>query len=200
MSWIARYVHAGDLVVDVGANCGEVTKALLERGATVLAIEPHRDMVAILRQYYPTVAVLHAAAWSTPGEVVLYHSQDAAQSSLWPANLLIPKGTNEIVPAVTLDEIAVAPVAIKVDAQGAEAAILRGSTRLLRDVRPIWYIEIWRDGLAHAGSSVGEVCDLFDAAGYVAEGQTWAQVRDSAGSQSGHSSIDAVMVPREHAA
>lgn len=200
MGWIQHWVRPGDVVLDVGANRGEVTRELVQQGASVIAIEPHRDMVALLRESFPQITVIQAAAWESPGRITLYHSQDAAQSSLFPPNVLQPTGETDTVPSVTLDQVCQTPTAIKIDAQGAEAAILRGAKRLLTEARPVWYVELWRDGLQAAGSSVRAVCDVFDHAGYRPEGQTWAQVCEGAERQRGHSSVDVLAVPQERAA
>lgn len=199
MGWIERYVHPGDRVVDVGANKGEITDALLRQGATVIAIEPHRDMVAQLRQSYPAVTVLHAAAWEAPGTVTLYHSRDAAQSSLFRANLLDDIGVSETVPAVTLDQVCSDVAAVKIDAQGSEAAIMRGARAVLAKRRAVFYIEIWNVGLANAGESVRAVRDVFAAAGYHPEGRTWDQVEAGTAQDQGHSSTDILVLPQEWA-
>lgn len=56
-TWAQRIVcgagiRPGDLVLDVGAGSGVVTRALLERGARVVAIELHPHRVALLREQF----------------------------------------------------------------------------------------------------------------------------------------------------
>jgi FkbM family methyltransferase len=51
----------------------------------------------------------------------------------------------QVVPTVTLDSLLAhfpAPELLKVDVEGAEALVLQGATTLLRDHRPIIYIEV----------------------------------------------------------
>ncbi|MGN6695427.1 MAG: rRNA adenine N(6)-methyltransferase family protein [Aquihabitans sp.] len=56
-SWAERLVDAsgvgrGDLVLDVGAGLGALTRPLVERGAKVIAIERHPDRVDALRRAF----------------------------------------------------------------------------------------------------------------------------------------------------
>lgn len=56
---IARATGAepGVTVVELGPGCGTLTAALLELGASVLAIERDRDMIALLAEELPTSAL-----------------------------------------------------------------------------------------------------------------------------------------------
>lgn len=67
------------------------------------------------------------------------------------------------VPVITLDDLMAAsevpPSLVKIDVEGAEIAVLRGATNLLRDVRPRIYIEIGEDNIAAATT-------IFHEAGY----------------------------------
>lgn len=51
-------MEAGDLVVDVGAGSGMLTRALLGAGARVVAVEPDRELTSRLRRVAPGAAVL----------------------------------------------------------------------------------------------------------------------------------------------
>ena len=199
MSWVEHYVHPGMVAVDVGANRGLYTEQFLGRGAIVIAVEPHAEMAQYLRERYPTVRVIEAAMTDHEGTVIFHYSKASEHGSVCKANLLDDIEQAREVSAMTLDSLGPVDV-VKVDVQGAEAAILVGATRTLRETRPIWYIELWQEGLTHAGASVGAVCDVFEAHGYVPIGQSWAEVREQGGRQSGHSSIDALLQPKEKAA
>jgi 23S rRNA (adenine-N6)-dimethyltransferase len=68
-------VQPGDLVVDVGAGSGMLTRALLDAGARVLAVEPDRRLARRLRRAVPGAAVVETDAlrlrWPrTPFKVV----------------------------------------------------------------------------------------------------------------------------------
>ena len=63
---------------------------------------------------------------------------------------------------VTLDDLlAVSPPPdlVKIDIEGAEVLALRGATRLVRDVRPLFYVEV-------TDATATEVFDIFSARGY----------------------------------
>ncbi len=63
-------IGRGELVVDVGAGTGLLTRALLDFGARVVAVEPDRRSVARLRRACPEAHVVQAtaAAVSWPAE------------------------------------------------------------------------------------------------------------------------------------
>lgn len=193
MSWIAEWVTPGMVVADVGANRGEVVAELVKAGARVTAIEPHPDMATTLRTTFPGITVVEAAAHDHCGRVTLYRSADAQQSSLYQPAILEDAGTAEVA-TVTLDSLGVFD-AVKIDVQGSEVAVLRGATRTLETRRAIWYVELWRSGLEWAGESVGAVRRIFEAYGYVPHRHTWDHIEQQANSQSGHGSIDALIVP-----
>lgn len=68
----------------------------------------------------------------------------------------------QMVPTLRLDTILAslpAPDFVKVDVEGAELGVVRGAERLIREVRPIFYIEV-------GPSTSDEVFALFKAAGY----------------------------------
>ena len=195
MSWITDWVRPGMVAVDVGANAGAVTRVLLDAGADVLAIEPHAAMVETLQRDVPQATILRAAVTDVDGDVDFHYSQAPEHGSLYRANLLEDIARAERVPAVTLDRVCPTADLVKIDAQGAEAAILRGATQLLARRATVWYIELWAEGLTHAGDSVAAVRALFEAHGYVPAGRTWDAVQADADRQRGHSAIDVLIVP-----
>lgn len=61
-------IEAGDLVVDIGAGSGMLTRALVDAGARVVAVEPDRRLGAKLRRLPVTVVAADAASFSWPHE------------------------------------------------------------------------------------------------------------------------------------
>ncbi|OYV01641.1 MAG: hypothetical protein CFE26_22755, partial [Verrucomicrobiales bacterium VVV1] len=55
---------------------------------------------------------------------------------------------------------------VKVDVEGFEREVRRGSTRILREVRPVWLIEI------HSATALAQCVTLLVAAGYRIESLT----------------------------
>lgn len=204
MDWIARCVRPGMTVVDVGANVGKVAKPLAAAvGPTgqVVAIEPHAQLADQLRGCGATVLTL--ALGDHDGVVGLHHSRLTPHASVYLENVLEPIDQVEVVRLATLDQLqqtgeVPTPVhAIKIDAQGAEAAIVRGASQLLARDRPAVFLEIWPMGLTHAGSSVAALCDTLDALGYAPYHNSWPVIADGAAHCEGHAALDVLCLPKE---
>jgi SAM-dependent methyltransferase len=59
-------VEAGARTLDVGAGTGALTATLLARGASVAAVDPSPEFVAVLRERFPDIEVEEAPAESLP--------------------------------------------------------------------------------------------------------------------------------------
>jgi SAM-dependent methyltransferase len=59
-------VEAGERALDVGAGTGALTAELLARGASVAAVDPSPEFVAVLRGRFPNLEVEEAPAESLP--------------------------------------------------------------------------------------------------------------------------------------
>lgn len=58
------------------------------------------------------------------------------------------------------------PVALKIDVEGRELAVLRGAAELLRHARPVVLLSVHPDVLPKLGRTVAEVEDFLRTAGY----------------------------------
>lgn len=204
------YVKPGDVVIDIGANVGDTVRHYAERvGPTgfVLAVEPHPLSAETLRARFsdrPWVQVHEGGCGDAQGYQLLYDdAQDSRRASLWESNVLKPSEQAYPVPMVTLDELTAAcprvPALIKMDAQGSEAEILASGPETLRE-QPILFLELWREGLEHAGASVAAVVATLEAAGYTPHlagvgSSTWPAVQATAARTSGHGAIDILCLP-----
>ena len=76
----------------------------------------------------------------------------------------VEEGTRVAVEVTTLDQLtktmAMRPTLVKVDCEGAETEILKGSGKLLEDIRPAWIIEVNDEALSSSGSSRNELFSI----------------------------------------
>lgn len=197
-------LRPGMVVVDVGACVGGLSEQYRQTGADVWAIEPDPRCWPTLNEHLSNGRLLGMAVGDQEGALTLYRSRQPAHNSLAKANVLEPDDLTPLhVPLSTLDALqangSLPPHidAVKVDTQGAEYRILRGAEQLCRTQHPIWWVEFWPFGLMHAGSSIGELCELFAAYGYHPDGQTWAQVESRAILWEGHSATDLLLMTEQ---
>lgn len=205
-AWIGRrFLRRGDGVLDIGAATGEYAalwSTMVGPRGTVFAVDPnpaygHGLGASVIRQTVAVGASLSVRA--------LYVNPDVPQQgSFWEDNVV---GASTHVPCeqVTIDalvsQMPKVPRLIKVDAQGAEAEIVRGATKTLRR-SVIWVLELWPEGLRRAGASVLDVVRPFDAHGYhpaTVYGQSlqWRHVLVDAARRRGDSSTDLLCLPRD---
>jgi FkbM family methyltransferase len=76
----------------------------------------------------------------------------------------------ESIDFTTLDDewrrTGVAPAIVKIDVEGAEAEVIRGAAALLREVRPILFLELHMDELERRGESTKALLAQLASAGY----------------------------------
>lgn len=203
---LVRALSPGDGAIDIGANDGafarHFAKAVGPTG-TVLAVEPDPVNVKKLRETlkeYPQAEIVEAAVWCSNDEPVILHCDtgDRKRNSLWAKNLL-GHGAPITATGVTLDDLA-AQVnrlkAIKIDAQGAEMEILRGGTETLTRTDLMWMVELWPEGLIHAGSSIQELAARFIESGYHPTKDSWPPIVERLKRCTGHKAADVFLVHR----
>lgn len=174
IAWCRTAIPKGATAVDIGANQGHYTEALVEAvgpAGTVIAIEPDdRHVIALTRT---GAKVLCVAMADTNGDHVLHgDGRDSAQHTLYAdACDRQHEHVTRMVPVRTIDalitEWVVPPVVdfVKVDTQGAEDAILSAAAGWLRRPLTAWLLEVWPAGLVAAGSSVAQLRGRVDALG-----------------------------------
>lgn len=152
-------VGSGDVVWDIGANCGvfAVASAVLagSRGS-VLAVEPDpflADLIArskdLLKAPDARLDVFRAAVAGAPGSASLRIAQ-RGRAANWvegsePSTQAGGERSRLNVEVTSLDALLDryrAPTLVKIDVEGSEAHVLAGADRLLSDVQPILLIEV----------------------------------------------------------
>jgi SAM-dependent methyltransferase len=85
VAWIAERLdlRPGRIVLDLGAGTGKLTRALLETGARVLAVEPGDEMRARLEQAAPGAEALRGSAEHIPLPADAVDAITAGQSFHW---------------------------------------------------------------------------------------------------------------------
>lgn len=136
-------------LLDVGANIGSICLpfARYRPRWRVLAVEAHRGIASLLganalNNDLLNVTVIQAAAGAERG-IVGFPDTDFSGGGNW-GTLSLYTETRRKAPTLMLplDEIAPPDTGlVKIDAEGHDAEVLRGATRLLREVRPIWLVE-----------------------------------------------------------
>jgi FkbM family methyltransferase len=171
---LARYVTKGATVLDVGANVGTHSVAfarLAGPSGRVLALEGHPETFALLAHNVVRNGLLGCtqAVNGLVGPAVGLVSfdlsnepdrQNSGAQSFVPVlrNLPEPNPKNAVriqLPLITIDSLKLESCAVmKIDVEGMEADVLRGSGATLRNCRPIVYFE-------HASGDTGALSFIF---------------------------------------
>jgi FkbM family methyltransferase len=196
---VQRLLQGDEVFWDVGANVGYFTlvaaTALNHRGQ-IVAFEPGKNAYArlvanIALNPYRNIQTFPVAVTDQEGEAVLHLLGDIADSSasLYPAAQA--QAGQEVCRTVSLDHFLAAeglrpPDLIKLDAEGAELAVLQGAARLIHDSPPLFLMEMEEKNLAAAGASKAAVTHYLTGCGYraahLSKGR-WYATADPAGAK-----------------
>ena len=123
-----------DLVFDLGANVGLVTKKLIEAGCFVYAFEPDPEAFKLLEKINsPRLSVRNVAIWTNEGQTKLYRHRDWKLSQSHTSSSLISDKKNVddensvIVNTIDISDLVVGlkgTKLMKMDVEGAEYKIL----------------------------------------------------------------------------
>ena len=172
-----RLVRPGDIVWDVGANTGLFSFAaagLVGKGGQVIAVEPDPWLSKLLRKSTElnansdcAVHVLPLAVGDRAGQAVLNIARRGRATNFiagYRPSTQAGGVREEVgVELATLDGMLdnwAAPAVLKIDVEGAEAAVLRGAEKMLRDIRPRIMCEVSDENLQ-------QVTEMLRSAGYV---------------------------------
>lgn len=156
-NFVVNFLEPGDTFVDVGAHVGyyaSLATALVGKTGTVIAIEPTpRTFESMKRNldHFPRATVLNQALSDRDG-VLTFYDYGRTYSAFNSFTMRESLGNTKLepdeiqIPTTTLDAILSKPatgtVFIKIDAEGAESAILRGASNTLANLRPVISIEV----------------------------------------------------------
>lgn len=132
----------GDTIIDVGANIGELSFALRSRAnIKVIAIEPEPFEASALRLNLSGIEseIYESPLWSHSEEIDWFSANETGDSSAFPHHCDAPSRKKQ---AFTLDEIfnqsrffEGGVKLLKLEAEGAEPEILKGSRQTLKAVQ-----------------------------------------------------------------
>ena len=160
---LARATKPGMTVYDVGAHLGFFALGLARlvgAGGRVVAFDPLPENIRALRENLAlnpnrtsNVQVVQAAVANVSGQLRLYGGSDPSRARLAPPTA--SSEDSQEVASLMLDEFvflrgAPAPQLVKLDVEGAEGMTLQGSRRLLREIKPVWILEMHGAAAAQA--------------------------------------------------
>lgn len=174
--------HDPGLFVDVGANIGACTLALLAVGARVVAFEPLpsnfwylNESMRINAHWRDRLILWPVALGARNATEIIYTERGNAGNSplRFPTHaqdsLGIEVSTITLDHALWPDPLQPAPRVglLKIDVQGFEPFVLEGATRLLQ-ARAILFIqmEVASEWLLNVGRKPSELCQILSAAGF----------------------------------
>ncbi len=157
--FVQRYVRPGDVVWDVGANCGVFSVAaagLAGAGGLIVAVEPDPYVCGLLCQSASVqgssrgkIEVMCCAAAEEVGAAVLNIANRGRSTNFLDSVAGRPDSggvrSTQRVLTVTLDWLLgqfPAPRILKIDVEGAEVNVLRAAGRVLQSGRPIVLCEV----------------------------------------------------------
>jgi FkbM family methyltransferase len=194
---VARLLTGDDVFWDIGANVGYFTlvaAAALNHQGEIVAFEPGANAYARLTENlalnpYRNVRTYPVAVAEREGQAVLHLTGDIADSSasLYPGDQAGERA--EVCRTVGLDEFIKEeglrpPGLIKLDAEGAELAVLQGARELIHEAPPLWLMEMEEKNLLAAGASKAAIIDFLTGCGYraahLSKGR-WHATADPAG-------------------
>lgn len=151
--FLAQRVKPGMTVVDVGANFGYYTLLLADAvgaGGRVVAVEPNPDAAALLGEtillngFADRTRIVPQALGAAEGTALLFAPDSEPKNALLVSHAGLPGGSTREVPVTPLDTLALGEQRIdliKIDAEGAEQAIVAGMQEVIARDRPVIVLE-----------------------------------------------------------
>jgi FkbM family methyltransferase len=162
---------ADETAIDVGANHGDYSAILVGLARDVIAIEPNPDVLRVLEARLrddirrQRLQVVPGALGSEAGTARLFVPDAGSALASLDARPIATAGKAIEVSVRRLDDVARGRRVgfIKIDVEGHEVAVLRGSMAIISESRPTLLIEIEE---RHRKGALEEVCGLLRPLGY----------------------------------
>lgn len=139
---VSKIVRSKTVFIDIGAHIGSIMAAVQDRDSSIsiVAIEAIPQKVENLRKKFPGCEIHCCAAGASEGSVSFFiHHKETGYSSLTKPSRENKDFTEITVPMRTLDDLISVNKAvdvIKIDVEGAELQVLKGSLHILTHYRP----------------------------------------------------------------
>ena len=168
--FLKAYLKPGDVVVDVGANIGNITltsAALVGNSGKIISIEPHPVIFKYLSgnislNNFTNIDIINIAVSDFNG--VIYFSNKACDDQ----NEVVKEG-NLKVNTMTLDEILIKSIKsidlLKIDVEGFELNVLKGASSILDKTKCIYY-ESEEKHFKKYGYTTGDLIDMLQSVGF----------------------------------
>jgi FkbM family methyltransferase len=179
LTW-ESFIEPGNTVFDIGANIGyySLIASLKAQHGSIYAFEPYQNhynellLNSSLNQLN-NIKALNVAVSNSKQKLQLFVS---AEDNTGMTGLAQPEnfsGHTEVVNAISLDEWIKEgqlkkPDIIKMDIEGGEWIALQGMQMILRDVKPVVFIEIASSLLSKFGKQASDIYNFMNEFGYQA--------------------------------
>jgi FkbM family methyltransferase len=171
------YWMSGTAVIDVGANIGCWSSAMVRAvgpGGTLLAFEGDPETARCLKynlREFPNARCRNAAVWDSDGFVpfLVNHGNRDCGSVFYTGVPFQSHQDSVRVEAIRLDSLIPYPSYvsfIKVDVEGAELHVLKGSEKLIENDHPILFLESLEHAQNTYGNTLNEMIDWIRSRGY----------------------------------
>lgn len=129
--------------LDVGANIGCISQALLAKGFNVAAFEPQPEIFKLLTINCPTAENLNAACGASEGTATMPKLHYSEKNNFGGVSLgMVGMFGSYNVPVITIDSLGYDDVGfIKIDVESYELEVLQGAHSTIKRCKPILYIE-----------------------------------------------------------
>ena len=176
-NFFKKTIKEGDIFIDVGANCGALTlvaASMIGKGK-IYAFEPNPRVYLRLQKNIDSNPEIEAIVKTFPLGVGVEKCQlFLYEDIIYPGNSYISSGFSQqkiAVDLISLDDWAEAENlervdVIKIDVEGMEYEVLKGSRAILEKYRPIVYFETISDFFAHKNHTIKTIYEFLSNLDY----------------------------------